>query len=338
MRIMRVLSGTGPVSRRGALGFGASVATAAAIPGAARAQHRDWPTGPVRYINLFPPGGGTDLLIRSWCARMTELTGQQFVVEYRTGSGGNVGTQAIARAPADGGTIGLGSIASLAIAPTLYASLPFDPVRDFTYVSGLWQLPNMLVVNNDVPARDVPELIDLLRRHPGRYSFASSGSGTTIHLAGEMFKHMAGVELVHVPYRGSAPAYVDLLAGRVHMIFDNFPLALAQAREGKVRALAVTAAARSPLASEIPAMAEFLPGYEITSWGSVVGPAGLPGHVVDRLSALTKEALESRDLRARFVENGATPWWTTPDELVRFRAAEEARFAPLIRASGARVE
>jgi tripartite-type tricarboxylate transporter receptor subunit TctC len=315
----------------------AAVAASAVHP--ARAQPAAaWPTGPIRFIGLFPPGGGTDILSRIWCLKMAEITGQQFVVENRTGSAGNVGTEVIARSPADGSTIGLGSVAPLAISPTLYARLPFDPNRDFTYVSGLWQLPNLLVVNNDVPARSVPELIALLKANPGRYAYASSGSGTTVHLSGEMFKSMAGLDILHVPYRGGAPAHIDLLAGRVHMIFDNIPQALASAREGKVRPLAVTGAQRSPQAPEIPTMAEFLPGFEITSWGAVIGPAGLPPPMVQRLSALTKQALESPDLIARFRDNGATPWWTSSEDLAAFRSANEAAFAPLIRASGARVE
>jgi tripartite-type tricarboxylate transporter receptor subunit TctC len=194
-----------------------------------------WPTGPVRFIGIFPPGGGTDILSRLWCARMGEITGQQFIVENRSGSAGNVGTEAIARSAPDGNTIGLASVSSLSIAPTLYARLPFDVRRDFTFVSGLWQLPNLLVVNNDLPARTVPELIALMRANPGKYTYASSGSGTTVHLSGEMFKHLAGLDILHVPYRGGAPAHIDLIAGRVHMIFDNIPQGLAGARDGKVR-------------------------------------------------------------------------------------------------------
>jgi tripartite-type tricarboxylate transporter receptor subunit TctC len=292
----------------------------------------------VRFIGLFPPGGGTDIISRLWCSKMSEMTGQQFVVENRTGSGGNVGTEAIARSAPDGYTIGLGSVGALSIAPALYARLPFDPERDFTYVSGLWQLPNLLVVNNDVTAHSVPELIALLKANPGKYSFGSAGSGTTLHIAGEMFKAMAGVEIVHVPYRGGAPALVDLLAGRVHMIFDNIPGLLPYVREGKLQALAVTGAQPSPQVPEIPTVAEFLPGFEITGWGSVIGPADLPGPMVERLSALTKQALESPDLIARFRDNGATPWWTTPEELAEFRRQSERKFAPIIRASGARVD
>ena len=297
-----------------------------------------WPTGSVRFIGLFPAGGGTDILSRLWCIKMSEITGQQFVVENRSGSGGNVGSEAIARAAPDGNTIGLASVAPLAISPTLYGRLPFNPSTDFALVSGLWQLPNLLVLNNDVPARSVPELIALLRANPGRYAYASSGSGTTVHLSGEMFKAMAGVDMLHVPYRGAAPAHVDIQGGRVHMIFDNIPQGLALAREGRLRALAVTGAARSPQAPEIPTMAEFLPGFEITSWGGVMGPAGMPREIILRLNALTKQALESPDLKRRFEELGASTWYTTPEEFAAFRAVNEASFAPLIRASGARVD
>jgi tripartite-type tricarboxylate transporter receptor subunit TctC len=325
-----------PVPRRiAALGF---TATCLAAARNARAQKGPWPAGPVRFIGLFPPGGGTDIISRLWCSKMSEITGQQFAVENRTGSGGNVGTEVIARSAPDGYTIGLGSVGALSIAPTLYARLPFDPERDFTYVSGLWQLPNLLVVNNDLPARSVPELIALLKANPGKYSYGSAGAGTTLHLAGEMFKAAAGVEMVHVPYRGGAPALVDLLAGRVHMIFDNIPGLLPHVREGKVRALAATGAQRSPRVPEMPTLAEFLPGFEITGWGSVIGPAGLPGPMVERLSALTKQALESPDLIAKFRDNGATTWWTTPEELAEFRRQSERKFAPIIRASGARVD
>jgi tripartite-type tricarboxylate transporter receptor subunit TctC len=329
----------GAVSRRrAALGLGA--AAAALTLSSARAQQRGnlWPTGSVRFIGIFPPGGGTDILSRIWCAKMAEITGQQFIVENRSGSAGNVGTEAIARAAPDGTTVGLASVAPLAISPTLYANLPFNVRRDFTYISGIWHLPNLLVVNNDVPARTVPELIALVKANPGKYTYASSGSGTTVHLSGEMFKSMAGLDLLHVPYRGGAPAHIDLLAGRVHMIFDNIPQGLASAREGKVRALAVTGRERSPQAPEIPTMAEFLPGFEITSWGGVMGPAGMAPAVVERIAALSRRALEDPELVARFRENGATPWWTSPAGLAEFRAENEAAFAPLIRASGARVD
>ncbi|SDB62887.1 Bug family tripartite tricarboxylate transporter substrate binding protein [Belnapia rosea] len=321
------------ITRRTGLGM-----VAAALAAPALAQRVDWPPGPIRFIGIFPPGGGTDILSRLWCQKMMELTGEQFIVENRSGSAGNIGTEAIARSAPDGRTIGLGSVAPLAIGPTLYRRLPFDVTRDFTYISGLWQLPNLLVVHPDVPARTVPELIALVKANPGKFTYASSGSGTTVHLSGAMFAAQAGLEMVHVPYRGGAPAHVDLMAGRVHMIFDNIPQALAEAREGKVRPLAVTGAKRSPQAPEIPAMAEFLPGFEITSWGSVVAPAGLPAPMVLRIAALARQALETPELIARFEENGATPWPAGPEELAAFRTANEAAFAPVIRATGVQVD
>ncbi len=314
--------------------------TAAAAPLLARPARAQpaWPPASIRYICIFPPGGSTDLLSRVWCQRMTEITGQSFVVDNRGGSGGNVGTEAIARAAPDGLTIGLASVSSMAIAPTLYRRLPFDVERDFTFICGLWQLPNLLVVRPDLPARSIPELVALCRADPGRYTFASSGAGTTLHIAGEMFKQMAGVNILHVPYRGGGPAYADLLGGRVDMVFGNFPEASRLHREGKVRGLATTGAARSPQAPDVPAMAEFLPGYEINSWGGVCGPAGIPPAIVARAAELGREALNAPLVRRRFEEGGAEVWWTTPRQLADFRRDNEARFAPLIRASGAVVE
>ncbi|MBC4018901.1 Bug family tripartite tricarboxylate transporter substrate binding protein [Siccirubricoccus deserti] len=325
------------MSRRTALS--AIAGTLAGFTATGHAQTgTDWPNQAVRYINLFPPGGATDTLSRIYCAKMSEIVGQQFVVENRSGSGGVVGTDAIAKSRPDGYTIGLSSIASQSIAPTLYANLPYNAAQDFTYISGLWQLPNLVVVNNDLPVRTVPELIALLKANPGKYAYGSSGAGTTPHLSGELLKQMAGLDVLHVPYRGGAPALLDLIGGRVQLIMDNIPGLLPSARDGKIRALAVTSPQRSPVVPDLPTMAEFLPGFEMTSWGAVCGPAGLPQPVVERLSAFSKRALENPDLIRGYRELGATPWWTTPDALVAFRAQEEARLAPVIRASGARVE
>jgi len=309
-----------------------------AIPGIARAQAGDWPRRAVRYINPFPAGGSTDVLSRIYCARMTEITGQSFVVENRAGAGGNVGVDAIAKSAPDGYTIGMGGIASHAIAPTLYSSLNFDPEKDFTFITGLWQLPNLLGVNLDLPARSVPELIALLKANPGRYSFGSAGSGTTLHLSGEMFKQLAGVNMEHVPYRGAAPGLVDLMAGRIHMMFDNMPSMLALARQGKVRALAVTSEKRSPIEPDLPAIAEFLPGFDVISWTCLCTPAGLPKDIADRMSHFSRQALEHPDLVRSFREQGATAWFTSMAEISAFRAAQQAKLAPVIRASGARVD
>lgn len=326
-----------PLSRRRALWLASGgLASPLLASGIARAD--DWPSKPVRYINSFPAGGPTDVLSRIACQKLSELTGQQFIVENKGGSGGNVGAEAIARSAPDGYTIGLYSVASHAIAPTLYAKLPFDPAKDFTAISMLWSLPNLLIVRPGLSVHTVPELIALARAHPGKYSFASSGSGTTVHLSGELFKVMAKIDLLHVPYRGSAPAIQDLRAGQVDMIFDNIPSSLAQMRAGKAVGLAVTSLQRSPAAPDMPAMAEFLPGFEVNSWGGICGPAGLPPAMVEKLSELTKKALESEDLEASYLKQGATPLWMSPVDTAAYRAADERRLAPVIKASGAKAE
>ena len=326
------------VGRRAVLAGLSGALAAPAIVSAVSAQSGAYPNKAVRYINPFPAGGATDTLSRIFCARMAELSGQQWVVENKGGSGGNVGMDALAQSPADGYTLGLGGIASHAISPTLYAKLPFNARTDFTFVSTMWQLPNMLVVNLDLPAKTVAELIELLRKNPGKYSYASAGNGTTLHLSGELFKVMAKVDMIHVPYRGAAPAMQDLLAGQVNMIFDNIPGALAQVRAGKVRALGVTSKERTPVVPEVPAIAETLPGFDINSWTTLTGPAKLPPDVTARLSELSKKALESDDLKAKFLDLAATAIWCTPADTLAFRDAEEARLAPIIKASGARVD
>jgi tripartite-type tricarboxylate transporter receptor subunit TctC len=326
------------VSRRTAFALtGSALAAPMLASGVARAQS-DWPTKPVRYINVFPPGGPTDTLSRIVCAEMSELTGQQFIVENKAGSGGNVGTDAIAKATPDGYTIGLYTVASQAIAPTLYAKLPFDVAKDFSAIAMLWTVPNMLMVRLDLPVKTIPDLIDIAKKNPGKYTFASSGSGTTPHLTGEMFKQYAKVDLLHIPYKGSAPAYQDILANQTDMMFDNIPGPLGLMKGGKVRGVAVTSLKRHPAAPEIPTVAEYIPGFEITSWGGLCGPAGLPPAMVEKCAALAKKALESKKVLASFDQQGATAIWMNPADSAAFRAADEKKFAPVIKASGAKVE
>jgi tripartite-type tricarboxylate transporter receptor subunit TctC len=326
------------VGRRVVLGglAGAGIG-AIATPAIVRAEGV-YPNRLVRYINPYPAGGPTDTLSRIFCAKMTELTGQQWVVENRGGSGGNVGSDVLAKSDPDGYTLGLGGIASHAISPTLYAKLPFNPRTDFTFISTMWWLPNLLAVNLNVPANSVAELIELCRKSPGKYTFGSAGSGTTLHLSGELFKMLAKVDIVHVPYRGSAPATQDLLAGQISMMFDNIPGTLTQSRSGKVRPLGVTSAKRTEVAPEIPAIAETLPGMDIVSWTTLTGPAKMPSDVVKRLSELSKQALESADLKAKFDNLATTAWWSSPADTLAYRDKEEARLAPIIKASGARVD
>jgi tripartite-type tricarboxylate transporter receptor subunit TctC len=315
------------------LAVGAVLGAPWVLGSAARAQAA-WPLKPVKFINPFPAGGATDTLSRLYCAKMSEITGQQWVVENIGGGGGDIGVAAYARAQPDGYTLGLGGVASHGISPTLKAGkLPFDANRDFTFVSTLWALPNFLVGNLALPANTVPELIQLLKRNPGKYNYASAGLGTTLHLAGELFKLLAGVEMTHVPYRGAAPAMTDLIGGAVQMIFDNIPGALVQYKAGKVKAFGVTSATRSPVVPDIPALSEFLPGFDVVSWTTVTGPAGLPAAVVERLSQFTRQALESASLKKDFFDRGATAIWRSPQETVAYRASEEKRLGEIIRSA-----
>src|ERR1700754_4899853 len=314
----------------------AGVAGSLAAPALVRAD--TYPNRPVRYINPYPAGGPTDTLSRIFCAKMTELTGQQWIVENRGGAGGNVGMDALAKSEPDGYSLGLGGIAAHAIAPTLYAKLPFNARTDFTFVTTIWWLPNLLAVNLDVPAKSVSELIELCRKNPGKYSYGSAGAGTTLHLSGELFKMLAKVNIQHVPYRGSAPATQDLLAGQISMMFDNIPGTLTQSRAGKVRPLGVTSLKRTPVAPEIPTIPETLPGMDMVSWTTLTGPAKLPPEVVTRLSELSKKAVESEDLKAKYADLASTAWWNTPADTLAYRDSEEARLAPIIKASGARVD
>ena len=323
--------------RRALILSGSALAAPMIASGIARAAD-EWPNKPVKYINLFPAGGPTDVLSRIACQKLTELTGQQFVVENRGGSGGNVGADAIAKSAPDGYTIGLMSVSSHAIATTLYAKLPFNADKDFTPVTMLWSLPNLLIVRKSLGPKTVPELIAMAKQNPGKISYASSGAGTTVHLSGAVFASLAGIDILHVPYRGSAPAIQDLLADQVDMIFDNIPGSLAQMAGGKVWGLGVTSTERSPMAPDVPTMAEFLPGFDINSWGGICGPAGLPPAIVDKLNALAKQALDSDEVKKAYLKNGATPLWKSVPDTIAYRRAEEQRFAPIVKASGAKVD
>ena len=323
--------------RRALILSGSALAAPMIASGLARAAD-EWPNKPVKYINLFPAGGPTDVLSRIACQKLTELTGQQFVVENRGGSGGNVGADALAKSAPDGYTIGLMSVSSHAIATTLYAKLPFNADKDFTPVTMLWSLPNLLIVRKSLGPKTVPELIAMAKQNPGKISYASSGAGTTVHLSGAVFASLAGIDILHVPYRGSAPAIQDLLADQVDMIFDNIPGSLAQMAGGKVWGLGVTSTERSPMAPDVPTMAEFLPGFDINSWGGICGPAGLPPAIVDKLNALAKQALDSDEVKKAYLKNGATPLWKSVPDTVAYRRAEEQRFAPIVKASGAKVD
>ena len=294
-----------------------------------------YPDQPVRYINLFPPGAATDLLSRAFCHTIGGLAGQPFVVENRTGAGGTVGQAAIAQADPDGYTLGLGSIASLGIGPWIYPSLPYDPARDFTYVAGIWQVPNLLFCNPSLPVRSLPEMVALVKASPGKYLYGSGGSGTSPHLTMEWLKQVVGLEMVHVPYRGGAPMLLDLVAGRIHFAFDNLASLLAPVRQGQIRALAVTSPRPSPVLPQVPTTNSTYPELEITSWGGLVGPAGIAPAIVERLATLTHAALQDATLTRVFHEQGAAPMWLAPEDFAGFQQQQQRMLGELVRKVGA---
>jgi tripartite-type tricarboxylate transporter receptor subunit TctC len=260
------------------------------------------------------------------------------VVENKAGAGGVLGADAVAKAAPDGYTVGLGGIASNVLAIGSYAKLPYDPRDGFTFIGGMWQLPNILTARKDLVFSDLKELLAVFKKAPRKYTYASAGFGTTLHLSGEMMNSMAGVEVTHIPYRGAGPALTDLLGGRVDLLFDNLPGSLPSVRAGQLRPVAVTSRARIPELPDVPAMAEVLPGYEMTSWTAMIGPPDMKADLVAQVNALTGKALADPQLKARYAELGATPWPTSPAEVKAFRASEEARLLPIMKAAGIKPE
>jgi tripartite-type tricarboxylate transporter receptor subunit TctC len=317
--------------------LGGSLAAPLIGPSLASAQDA-WPSRSVRYVNAFPAGGSTDTLSRIFCQKMTELSGQSFVVENKVGAGGTVGADAVAKAAPDGYTLGLGGIANNVLAVGAYAKLPYHAAKDFTFISNIWQLPNVLCGRKDIQTTDLKELIALFKKEPGKWTYASGGIGTSPHLSGEMFNTMAGVETTHVPYKGGAPAMVDLLGGRVDLLFDNLPGVLANVRAGTIKAIAVTNKTRVPELPDVPAISELLPGYALTSWISLIGPAKMPADLVARINGLAVKALADPGLKARYNELGASPMPMTPAEATAFRDSEEARLIPIMKAAGIKPE
>jgi tripartite-type tricarboxylate transporter receptor subunit TctC len=318
--------------------IGGAAAAPFIIGSRAEAQEATWPARQVRYINGFPAGGATDVLSRILCQRMSEISGTSFVVENKGGAGGVLGADAIAKSQPDGYTFGLGGIASNVLAIGSYAKLPYDAAKDFTFISGMWQLPNILSARKDFFTQDIREVIAACKKEPKKYTYASAGFGTTLHLSGEMMNSMAGIEVMHVPYKGAAPALNDLLGGRVDMLFDNLPGSLPSVKAGLIRPIAVTAKKRIPELPDVPAMNEILPGYEMTSWATMTGPAGLRGDVIERANALTVTALADAVVKKRYAELGASVWPTSPDEARAYRESEEKRLLPVMKAAGIKPE
>jgi tripartite-type tricarboxylate transporter receptor subunit TctC len=317
------------------------LAGAAALPGLARPARAQaaWPDRPLRVIVPFPPGGSNDIIARQLAEALREPLGQPVVVENRAGAGGNVGADAVAKAAPDGTTLLLTAPGPLAINEHLFRGMPFNPARDFAPVALVASVPIVLMVAPALPVRSVAELVALAKREPGRVAFGSSGNGSTNHLAGELFKAMAGVEIVHVPYRGAAPAMTDLVAGQIQMMFDNMPAALPQVREGRVRGLAVAGATRAAALPELPTVAESgLPGFEAEAWFGLVAPAATPPAARRRLEEAVARVLADPALRARFAGGGAEPGTGVGETFGTFIAAERAKWGRVVESSGARAD
>jgi tripartite-type tricarboxylate transporter receptor subunit TctC len=308
------------------------------VPGAS-AQTTAYPTKPVRLVVPFPPGGTTDILARAVAQTLSEAWGQQVIVDNHPGAGGNNGSDLVAKAPHDGYTLLMGTVGTHAINPSLYAKMPYDHVKDFTPVILVAGVPNVLVVNPSVPAHSVEELIALAKANPGKLNFASSGNGTSIHLSGELFKTMTGTQITHVPYKGSAPALTDLMGGQVQLMFDNLPSSLAFIKAGKLRALAVTTSTRSAALPDVPTLAESgLPGFEASSWFGVLAPAGTPREIVVKLNGAIDAWLASAGAREKLAAQGAIAAGGPPDAFVRHIATETAKWAKVVKASGAHTD
>lgn len=318
----------------------ASAAAALALPAASSAQDpaASWPAKTVRLIIPFSPGGSTDFQGRILCDHMSRTFGQSFVIDYKPGAGSNIGVAELARSTPDGYTMGWITVASHAINPTLYAKLPFDHIKDFAPVSMVGTFPNLLVVNNNFPVKTIPDLIAVLKKDPGKYSFASSGRGTSLHLSGEMFKVMTGTDMLHIPYKGGGPALADVMGGVVQMTFGNMPTVLAQAKGGKVRAVAVTSLERWFTAPEIPTVAETIPGFVAMSWHGVAFPAGTPAGIVEKLSAAMQQALNTTEMKEQLARGGSKAAPMTPQQFAAYIKEDTERWAPIIKASGARIE
>ena len=317
----------------------ASVLACTVVFSPREAAAQRYPSKPIRFVVPYSPGGPLDTVARLTGQKVSEAVKQPVIVDNKPGAGGNIGADIVAKSPADGYTILMGAVATHAINPTLYASIPYDPVRDFAPVTQLATTPNILVVHPSIPASNVRELIAYAKSNPGRLNFGSGSTGSAGHLAGELFKSMAGVEMTHVPYKGAAPAMQDLVGGQIQLMFDNLASALGQVRAGKVKGLAVTTAKRTSLAPDLPAIAESgLPGFDISTWFGIFVPAGTPRDVVDRLHAEFTRALAAPDVREKILNLGAEPVGNRPEEFAAYIRQEAEKYARVIKASGARAD
>jgi len=327
-----------PIRRRSLVAFAAAALAARSL----RAQGA-WPSRTVRVVVPFAPGGTTDILARALAPELAKAFGQGVIVDNRAGAGGNLGADLVAKSPPDGYTLVMGTVGTQAINPSLYPKMPYDAAKDFAPVTLVAGVPNVLVMN---PAKakaagisDVRSLIAYARANPGKLNMASSGNGTSIHLAGELFKSMTGTYMVHFPYKGSGPALLDLVGGTMDLMFDNLPSALPHVKAGKLVALAVTSSARSAALPAVPTVAEAgVKGFEATSWFGLLAPAGTPADIVQRIQQESAKALASPALRERLLSQGAIPGGMPPAEFGRFIATETKKWAAVVKSSGAKVD
>ena len=321
-----------------------SMGCAAALACLPVAAQTAWPTKPVKIVVPFAPGGTTDILARAVAPELSKAFGQPFVVENRTGAGGNVGADAVAKAPADGYTLLMGTVGTHAINKALYAKMPFDSQKDFAPITLVAGVPNVMVMNTEKAAAmgiaSVADFIKYAKANPGKLSMASSGNGTSIHLSGELFKSMTGTFMTHIPYRGSGPALLDLIGGNVDVMFDNLPSALPQIKGGKLKAFAVTSAQRSAAVPDLPTLEEAgkLKGFDASSWFGLLAPAGTPPDIVSRIQQEVAKSLGTAAIKEKLLAQGAIPSGNTPAQFTDFINAEHIKWAQVVKVSGAKVD
>ncbi|MCM3564965.1 Bug family tripartite tricarboxylate transporter substrate binding protein [Hydrogenophaga intermedia] len=320
------------------------VALAAALAVPLAVAQGAWPNKPVRIVVPFAPGGTTDILARTLAPELSKAFGQSFVVENRGGAGGNIGAEVVAKAPGDGYTLLMGTVGTHGINKSLYSKLPYDPQKDFAPITLVAGVPNVMVMSTkraqDLGINSVADFVKHAKANPGRLNMASSGNGTSIHLAGELFKARNGIFMTHIPYRGSGPAMTDLLAGNMDVMFDNLPSAMPHIKAGNLKAFAVTSAVRSEALPDVPTVAEAgkLPGFEASSWFGLLAPAGTPADVVSRLQQETAKALNLPAVKERLLAQGAIPSGNTPAEFAALIDAEIKKWEAVVKASGAKVD